>query len=366
VAEAARKQEPDTGAVSVEVQDIAFLPERSAPTDELYSYGYSVVGDNKGTAEVIFDRRYWRGVEWGKDNDSYGVEGRTIAGKRFIRLAAGKKEELYRTIACFRTPSAEMTGWLVGRNGQRAHFGTVKFEVREQQLDACAGNRADKDVFMNRRGARDFIERLREQLSAFQHKCESSDRPFEPFQIEPFGEDGEANRHAFENLLLKKFPETYFNNDGWLTLSTMRPTIELPNLNIWDLFALIDAAAPLGRVHILGKTPKTPKTKGILQGDGGGAIIPDTPQPHTGGLAVGDVSNAKKINPQKELMDRVKDRPDLAIACLKFLESAVTHKQFAGLSAQLTEARIEKTKKQEREKKARYRHKLRQGQTAQP
>jgi hypothetical protein len=71
--------------------------------------------------------------------------------------------------------------------------------------------------------------------------------------------------------LLKKFPETYNNKGGWLDLSRIGG---LPRLKICDLFPLIDAAAPLGRVHIFGKTPRTQE---ILQVDGGGARIPSAP-----------------------------------------------------------------------------------------
>lgn len=69
---------------------------------------------------------------------------------------------------------------------------------------------------------------------------------------------------------------------------------------------------------------------------------------------------------QKELLNRTKDRPDLAVACLKFLDGEVTRPEYAKLSAELTEARLEKTRKMEREKKARYRQRVRATATAEP
>ena len=263
MADLAREQVPSTSAVSVEVQDTLFLPERSAPKDGLFSHAYTVVVRNKGTVTVTFERRCWWAREAGK---TYGVRGPTIAGKRAIHLAPGE-EFSYRTIACFRTPSATMVkGWLEG-HGIRAHFEPVKFEVTRRQLRECAGNRANEAEFMKRPGARDFIRRLRERLLAFRKKCARSKRAFEPFQIKPFEQGGEADWQAFENILLRKFPETY-TNQGRLTLSTFN---DLPDLAICDLFALIDGAVPLGRVHIFGKTPRT---KGILQLNPAGAIIP--------------------------------------------------------------------------------------------
>ena len=70
--------------------------------------------------------------------------------------------------------------------------------------------------------------------------------------------------------------------------------------------------------------------------------------------------------PQQELINRIKNRPDLAIACLKFLETEITRPQYAKLSAELTEARLEKERKKEREKKARHRQRVRAAATAEP
>jgi len=68
----------------------------------------------------------------------------------------------------------------------------------------------------------------------------------------------------------------------------------------------------------------------------------------------------------KELLERIKDRPDLALACLKFLEKEVTRPEYAKLSKELTEARLDKERRLERERKARYRQRVREGATAAP
>lgn len=63
--------------------------------------------------------------------------------------------------------------------------------------------------------------------------------------------------------------------------------------------------------------------------------------------------------PLQKLIEKVKDRPDLALACLKFLEKAVTRPEYAKLSAELTEDRLKRRREQQRQKKARYRQRKR-------
>jgi hypothetical protein len=64
---------------------------------------------------------------------------------------------------------------------------------------------------------------------------------------------------------------------------------------------------------------------------------------------------AQLDEPQRELLERVKDRPDLATACLKFLDKEVTRPEYAKLSAELTEARLDREREQRRLSQARYR-----------
>jgi hypothetical protein len=65
-------------------------------------------------------------------------------------------------------------------------------------------------------------------------------------------------------------------------------------------------------------------------------------------------------DPLKQLIDRVKDRNDLILACLKFLDTEITKPAYAKLSKELTEARLERERKRQREKKARQRQRQRQ------
>jgi uncharacterized protein affecting Mg2+/Co2+ transport len=64
-------------------------------------------------------------------------------------------------------------------------------------------------------------------------------------------------------------------------------------------------------------------------------------------------------DPKKELIKRIKGRPDLAVACLKFLDKEITRPEYAKLSAELTESRIEKVREQQRGRQARRRQRQR-------
>lgn len=117
--------------------------------------------------------------------------------------------------------------------------------------------------------------------------------------------------------------------------------------------------------HVIGTAHPRPQdlaTKGNIPLEGttpGSAIV------WTTGIS-GAKGEGLMQEPQQELINRIKDRPDLAIACLKFLETEITRPQYAKLSAELTEARLEKERKKEREKKARHRQRVRAAATAEP
>lgn len=66
------------------------------------------------------------------------------------------------------------------------------------------------------------------------------------------------------------------------------------------------------------------------------------------------------------LIERIRDRPDLVTACLKFLDSEITRPAFAKISAELTQKRLDKIREQQRLQKARSRARQKTAAKSQP
>lgn len=141
-----------------------------------------------------------------------------------------------------------MDGWYENNSGDRARFGRIRFIPERRFLDQCKVNRIDEGLFQRRVGLHS-LKRLRDQLWHFAETCETSEREFQSLTLQ---DDSIEERIAFENILLKKFPTAY--TEKGLSF----PEFErFPALPIYDLYLEITDAEPFGRIHILGKTPKT-------------------------------------------------------------------------------------------------------------
>ena len=158
--------------IKLEKIEPCFMPLRSAPQDDLFTFGYDVTFENIGSETLWFRNRNWL-VTNGK-GIQFDVFGPSVAGQQSLELKP-QQRFTYKTAVPLNTPTGEQRGYFRGGHDPRGACESFITEEVEFKLDApdwqiakCMRNRANLEFADY--AAPDDLKRLEKFLRGYDKK----------------------------------------------------------------------------------------------------------------------------------------------------------------------------------------------------